>query len=1038
MNIQDLSPTLYIEFDTEYPSITSTAESEIGKPGALAELFVGGELYMLDIDPLTGRYSWTAPVAFLDGSYSVSLRFIDNTGNFGDPLLFTMVIDTVPPEAPDLIKIYDDFGPERVGLEPGDTTDDKRPTLTGIAQKGTTVYLLNDNGEKIGSAVADTVTGKWVMEPSQDLEDGVNSLRLVAEEVFANKTRMGTPSEPFTLVIDSGALPPGTLTITDAYDDAGSFTGPLSNGALTDDTTPTLRGTASAGSTVIVYYRMAGAENWLGSASATVTGESWSWTPGSALPFGSYEFRASAGSFSSEFFTLDIADQTEIARRTRIESVEDDFGPAVGFLANGAITDDGTPTFRGSAEANSKVVVRYTLSGNISTSVTVDADSAGKWSWTPGSDLSSGLWTFDVQMLGKTAWSDSFALNITGAGGFAPIINYAFDDVGDTGERLSGSTTDDTTPTLHGRAEANSVVYLRYGLAGNFSSPVTLTADASGNWQWTPPAALADGNWAFEVQKSGQINWNSFALTIDRSFDRNPTIEYAVDNVGTVTDTLYSGDVTDDTTPTLYGRGEANSTITLRYIRSGGSATSVNVQVNSNGDWSWTSPTLSTGSWTFEVQKSGKPDWNKFALKIDPTVDLQPTITSVIDDVGKIEYLYSGDTTDDSTPVFFGNAASDSLVYFKASKLGVTLYYSFQSNSSGKWEWTPPTAFANGNWSFQLSKSPDKNWGTSFNLIINGAGGDGGGGSGNMFLDFENHAPGNIGPVSDGNVSYGSSGTVYVGLVSSPAAAPNFGSVCLLFSSVKAGFSYTALKPHKYMKTFSFEVYQPSFYPGYQSKFDVAITTTTGRYMVKNILKPSGSVQTYTFDSSELAPGEWVRWFTIHNAPGIYVDNISGVTQGGSVTSIITSLEDDSLYQLDAIEELVNASITGRDGQIDTLQITGQQQTLDLTQYQDRIQSIEIIDLTGSGNNTLKLNLESILALGEKNLFIEDGKNQLIVKGNEGDVVQLKDILPEGEDISEWVHLEGSVTVAGVKYDVYSHGDDAELLVQQGVKTELV
>ncbi|MBY4841383.1 Biofilm associated protein A, partial [Pantoea sp. DY-5] len=70
-------------------------------------------------------------------------------------------------------------------------------------------------------------------------------------------------------------------------------------------------------------------------------------------------------------------------------------------------------------------------------------------------------------------------------------------------------------------------------------------------------------------------------------------------------------------------------------------------------------------------------------------------------------------------------------------------------------------------------------------------------------------------------------------------------------------------------------------------------------------------------------------------------------------------------------------------------------------------------------------------------LFIEDGKTQLMVKGNEGDVVELKDILPEGSDISEWQHQEGTVTIAGVKYNVYSH-DDAELLVQQGVRTELV
>ncbi|WP_277978498.1 Ig-like domain-containing protein, partial [Pantoea endophytica] len=175
----------------------------------------------------------------------------------------------------------------------GEATDDKRPTLTGIAQKGTLVYLLNDKDEKIGSAVADKDTGKWVMEPANDLKEGTNSLRLVAEETFAKQLRTGIPSEAFDIVIVGATLPPDTVTLTDAYDDAGSFTGSLGNGALTDDATPTLRGEVSPGSTVTVYYRLAGSQVWAGSATATVSGSKWSWTPDAALATGTYEFQAS-------------------------------------------------------------------------------------------------------------------------------------------------------------------------------------------------------------------------------------------------------------------------------------------------------------------------------------------------------------------------------------------------------------------------------------------------------------------------------------------------------------------------------------------------------------------------------------------------------------------------------------------------------------------------------------------------------------------------------------------------------------------------
>ncbi|WP_249042709.1 hypothetical protein [Pantoea dispersa] len=55
----------------------------------------------------------------------------------------------------------------------------------------------------------------------------------------------------------------------------------------------------------------------------------------------------------------------------------------------------------------------------------------------------------------------------------------------------------------------------------------------------------------------------------------------------------------------------------------------------------------------------------------------------------------------------------------------------------------------------------------------------------------------------------------------------------------------------------------------------------------------------------------------------------------------------------------------------------------------------------------------------------------------EADSVQLSDILPEGEAVSGWTQQAGTVTIAGSQYHVFSHGD-AELLVQDGVKIELV
>jgi hypothetical protein len=56
-----------------------------------------------------------------------------------------------------------------------------------------------------------------------------------------------------------------------------------------------------------------------------------------------------------------------------------------------------------------------------------------------------------------------------------------------------------------------------------------------------------------------------------------------------------------------------------------------------------------------------------------------------------------------------------------------------------------------------------------------------------------------------------------------------------------------------------------------------------------------------------------------------------------------------------------------------------------------RIDSIEIIDITGSGNNILKLTALDVLDMGSANLFEPNGRQQLLIMGNNGDAVDLAD-----------------------------------------------
>lgn len=81
------------------------------------------------------------------------------------------------------------------------------------------------------------------------------------------------------------------------------------------------------------------------------------------------------------------------------------------------------------------------------------------------------------------------------------------------------------------------------------------------------------------------------------------------------------------------------------------------------------------------------------------------------------------------------------------------------------------------------------------------------------------------------------------------------------------------------------------------------------------------------------------------------------------------------------VPDLAARKIDGGSGS-DTLRLSGAGQTLDLALFRNRIEGIETIDLSGSGNNTLKVLARDLLNLNELS-------NTLTVDGNAGDKVVL-------------------------------------------------
>ncbi len=106
----------------------------------------------------------------------------------------------------------------------------------------------------------------------------------------------------------------------------------------------------------------------------------------------------------------------------------------------------------------------------------------------------------------------------------------------------------------------------------------------------------------------------------------------------------------------------------------------------------------------------------------------------------------------------------------------------------------------------------------------------------------------------------------------------------------------------------------------------------------------------------------------------------------------------------------------------DTLRVEGSGVELDLRQISNnKLTEFEIIDITGTGNNSLKFSRLDVLDLS-------DTTNRLIVNGNAGDVVTSRG---QGWDPS------GTTTLGGIDYNRYIIGQ-ARLLVDTDIISQVI
>lgn len=638
-----------------------------------------------------GSWSFTAPT-LATGSHVITVTATDAMGNVSAPsAAYTVNVDTTAPRVPVIQSVTDDTSPATGVLANGQSTNDTQPTFQGTAEPGSTVTLY-DGGLAVGSVVVGT-DGSWSLSPDNPLGSGPHNLTVTATDAAGNEG----PSAAFSLTVDT--LAPSAPVISSVTDDVAPNSGSLSNGQSTNDTRPTLAGTAEANSTVSIFD----GTTLLGTVQVDGTGV-WTFTPATALGNGSHTFNVTAtdaaGNVSAgSAFTVVVDTVAPVA--PAIVSVTDNVTPGTGDLTSGQSTNDTRPIIAGTGEPGSTISV---YDGNVLLG-TATVTEGGSWSYRPDG-LSQGTHSLRVtatDSAGNTGpASANFTLTVDTVSPGAPTIGSVQDDVGPvTGSLSSGQTTNDARPGFTGTGEPGTTI----NIADNGVPLASVTVEANGTWTFTPASDLGQGNHTLTftaTDAAGNVGPSaSFAVTVDTTAPLAPVITSVVDDSAPQTGNLSPNQSTNDTRPTLNGTAEPGTTLTF----TDNGTVIGSLVVGTDGNWTFTPTTaLTNGAHTLAVTATDAAGnvgpAASFGVTVDTLAPNAPVITTILDDVSNITGpVGSGQSTNDTLPELRGTSEPGAFItlYDGATLLTPT---PIQADANGAWSFTPTTALTEGSHSF--------------------------------------------------------------------------------------------------------------------------------------------------------------------------------------------------------------------------------------------------------------------------------------------------------------------------------------------------
>jgi hypothetical protein len=1020
--------------------------------GGKAELIIDGVTYTTPIDA-DGKWSFTPPGGWAEGMHTLQVIIIDKATNRGAPGTYIVSIDKTAPAQPEIWRAVDNTGSDKGNLTPGDSSDERKPVLSGVAEPNSIVYLYDNAGTTPIASVKTNSMGAWTITP--DLNNGEHSLTVTAKDANGNES---VKSPAFKLSIASGNV---VFADSDTAEASHAVVAPTDFGTFAQNdkaVEPTYVSKnilnpngKNAEPNILVQVIL----NNVIYTIMTKTDGTWT-LPSIEIADGTYFYQTRyvdrAGNWGTAVQQILVVDGTA-PDAPEIMRVVDNEG-TLDYLSSNQYTNDTTPTLSGVAQPGSMV---YIYGNGADPIGTVKAGDDGRWTFEP-TLTADGSYVFSAQYMDRhgkpSAKSDNFIINLDNSVPGNPSLGEVYDDEGRSqGPLKSGDTTDDKTPKLSGTADAGSLVRIWDG------NEIIASVVAGPRGEWSIELDLADGEHSLRVDaqsKGGNTSGKSeeFKLIVDPNILPPGKIDEIVANNGDTEIPLMDGDSTNDTTPLLRGAGNEGDII---YIIDNGVVVGSAV-VDDKGKWEFELPASADGdgehSLVVEVESGGKrsPGSDPIVIIVDTMPPTKPTIPEIIDNVGdKTGPVLPGDEIDDPRPEFKGGGADE----------GDTVEIIVRDENGDETVIGSAVVGAGGNWIVNPTDPiPDGEY--EVIVVITDPAGNSSEGSDPIKVIIDTEMPDaleafelhdDVGPVKglikDGDMTDDTKPTLQ-------GKGVDGSTVIIYDNDVEIGRVKVENGEWKF---------ETPVLPEGSHKITAQPESASG---VKGPV--SGGIS-FTVDTTAPTTGTF---------DGVYKDNtnreelvgegasindntliMKGTGSNGDIAVLYGTyqVKDANDTVIDTITmELGKVTIVNGAWKIETAELpdheyvfsvgirdlAGNEKTLD-TEFNIEVDTTPpgppdiggLFSIAGLNEGLMNMSLNDIMSQGNDSLFIDNGKTQMIVSEKAGEDLKLEDILPKGEEVSNWSQANGTVTVAGVEYNVYqNNGGDAEVMVPQHLMQE--